>query len=65
MEQAIADACKVSSSTTYVSDLTENEVPEVSEQCFDEDHEIEQLISGKICFKVFPFSSGKVQIVLS
>ncbi|GJU90148.1 nucleotidylyl transferase superfamily protein [Tanacetum coccineum] len=52
------DACKVSSSTTYVSDLTENEVPDVNEQCFNEDQELEQLINGKICFKVFPFSSG-------
>nr|GEZ12684.1 nucleotidylyl transferase superfamily protein [Tanacetum cinerariifolium] len=56
--KAIADACKVSSSITYVSDLTENEVPDVSEQCFNEDQELEQLINGKICFKVFPFSSG-------
>lgn len=56
--KAIADACKVPSSTTFVSDLTENEVPAVSEQCFDEDQELEQLIDGKICFKVFPFSSG-------
>ncbi|KAI3729425.1 hypothetical protein L6452_18083 [Arctium lappa] len=56
--KAIADACKVSSSIKFVSDLTEGEVPAVIEQCFDEDQELEQLIHGKICFKVFPFSSG-------
>ncbi|KAK9064571.1 hypothetical protein SSX86_015953 [Deinandra increscens subsp. villosa] len=55
--KAIADACNVSSST-FVSDLTEHEAPAVREQCFDEDQELEQLIHGKICFKVFPFSSG-------
>ncbi|KAK9064564.1 hypothetical protein SSX86_015946 [Deinandra increscens subsp. villosa] len=54
--KAIADACNVSSST-FVSDLTEHEAPAVREQCFDEDQELEQLIHGKICFKVFPFSS--------
>ncbi|KAI3717531.1 hypothetical protein L1987_69214 [Smallanthus sonchifolius] len=56
--KAIADACNVSRSTMLVSDLTEHEAPAVREQCFDEDQELEQLIQGKICFKVFPFSSG-------
>lgn len=65
LEQAIADACKIPSSITFVSDLTEGEVPEVSEHCFTEDQELEQLIHGKICFKVFPFSSGKVQYAFS
>lgn len=27
---------------------------------FDEDQELEQLINGQICFKVYPFLSGMV-----
>jgi hypothetical protein len=27
---------------------------------FSEDQELEQLIDGKICFKVYPFSSGMI-----
>lgn len=56
--KAIAEACKVPSSITFDSDLTESEVPDVSDQYFDEDQELEQLIQGKICFKIFPFLSG-------
>nr|XP_043606784.1 uncharacterized protein LOC122578805 [Erigeron canadensis] len=56
--KAIADACNVSSSMVFVSDLAEGEVSDVSEELFDENQELEQLIHGKICFKVFPFSSG-------
>ncbi|KAI3791315.1 hypothetical protein L2E82_05059 [Cichorium intybus] len=56
--KAIADACKVQSSLTFDSDLTEDEVPDVTEQYFEEDQELEQLIQGKICFKIFPFSNG-------
>ncbi|XP_076921049.1 uncharacterized protein LOC143582339 [Bidens hawaiensis] len=69
--KAIADACNVSSSTTFVSDLTEHEVPAEREQCFDEDQELEQLINGKICFKIFPYfngtqsSSGERKVILS
>lgn len=53
--KAIADACKVSG--TFVSELTESEVPEDSEVLFDEDQELQQLIDGKICMKVYPFSN--------
>ncbi|XP_052186486.1 uncharacterized protein LOC127797537 isoform X2 [Diospyros lotus] len=53
--QAIANACKVP--VTCVSELTESEVPDECEKHFDEDQELEQLISGQICFKVYPFSS--------
>lgn len=58
MFQAIGKACKVPS--TFVSGLTESEVPEESEQHFHEDQELEQIIGGKICFKVYPFFSGMI-----
>ncbi|THF95897.1 hypothetical protein TEA_024405 [Camellia sinensis var. sinensis] len=53
--KAIANACEVP--TTFVSELTESEVPDECVKHFDEDQELEQLISGEICFKVYPFSS--------
>ncbi|XP_061992261.1 uncharacterized protein LOC133710254 isoform X1 [Rosa rugosa] len=53
--KAIANACKVPG--TFVSDLTESEVPDECEKQFSEDEELEQLINGQICFKVYPFSS--------
>lgn len=51
----IAKACKVQA--TFVSELSESEVPDEYESKFDEDQELEQLINGQICFKVYPFSS--------
>lgn len=54
--QAIAYACKVPA--TFVSGLTESEVCEECEKHFNEDEELEQLINGQICYKVYPFSSG-------
>ena len=56
--KAIAYACKVPA--TFVSELTESEVYEECEKQFNEDEELEQLINGQICFKVYPFSSGMV-----
>ncbi|XVE92609.1 hypothetical protein REPUB_Repub01dG0112900 [Reevesia pubescens] len=53
--KAIANACKVSS--TFDSELTESDVADECERFFDEDQELEQLINGQICFKVYPFSS--------
>lgn len=53
--KAVADACKVPA--TFVSELTEDEVPDECEEHFDEDQELEQLLSGIICFKVYPFST--------
>ncbi|KAI7997673.1 hypothetical protein LOK49_LG10G02666, partial [Camellia lanceoleosa] len=53
--KVIANACKVP--TTFVSELTESEDPDECVKHFDEDQELEQLISGEICFKVYPFSS--------
>ncbi|KAK8529533.1 hypothetical protein V6N13_102445 [Hibiscus sabdariffa] len=55
--KAIANACKVSS--TFDSELTESDVNDECERFFDEDQELEQLINGQICFKVYPFSSDK------
>ncbi|XP_057961681.1 uncharacterized protein LOC131153412 isoform X2 [Malania oleifera] len=55
--KAIADSCKVPA--TFVSELTETELPDECEKQFSEDQELEQLINGQICFKVYPFSSDK------
>ncbi|XVF44215.1 hypothetical protein PTKIN_Ptkin02bG0102900 [Pterospermum kingtungense] len=55
LSKAIANACKVPS--TFESKLTESEVADECETFFDEDQELEQLINGKICFKIYPFSS--------
>ncbi|KAF9625233.1 hypothetical protein IFM89_020819 [Coptis chinensis] len=53
--KAVGDACKVSS--TFVSELTETEVPDEREKLFSEDEELQQLIDGEICMKVYPFSN--------
>ncbi|KAL6543793.1 hypothetical protein OROGR_010290 [Orobanche gracilis] len=53
--KAIAYASKVPG--TSISGPTDSEVPDESEMRFDEDQELEQLINGQICFKVYPFSS--------
>jgi hypothetical protein len=56
--QAIANACKVQAAS--VSHLTESDMSDEHETHFSEDQELEQLIDGKICFKVYPFSSGMI-----
>ncbi|XP_027097660.1 uncharacterized protein [Coffea arabica] len=65
--KGIANACKVEA--TYISELNESEVPDEYESKFDEDQELEQVINGQICFKVYPFSSDiantKRKIILS
>ncbi|KAL1539474.1 hypothetical protein AAHA92_28088 [Salvia divinorum] len=53
--KAIAYACKVP--TTFISELTDSEGPAEFKLQFNEDQELEQLINGEICFKVYPFSS--------
>ncbi|KAL9389556.1 hypothetical protein Peur_018161 [Populus x canadensis] len=53
--KAIANACKVQAAS--VSHLTESDMTDEHETHFSEDQELEQLIDGKICFKVYPFSS--------
>ncbi|MCL7032739.1 hypothetical protein MKW94_030483 [Papaver nudicaule] len=55
--KAVADACRVSSS--FVSELSDSEVPDDCEKLFTEDQELEQLINGEISMKFYPFSSGK------
>ncbi|XP_043701441.1 uncharacterized protein LOC122651928 [Telopea speciosissima] len=52
--KALADACKVSAS--FVSELNDSEVPDESEKLFDEDQQLQQLLDGQICMKVYPFS---------
>ncbi|KFK33343.1 hypothetical protein AALP_AA5G001700 [Arabis alpina] len=52
--QAMAKACQVSG--TLDSGLTESEVPDESETQFSEEQELEQLINGELCFKIYPFS---------
>ncbi|PIA63793.1 hypothetical protein AQUCO_00201254v1 [Aquilegia coerulea] len=54
--KAIADACKVSA--TFHPDVNETEVPDECEKLFDEDEELQQLLNGEICMKVYPFSEG-------
>ncbi|XP_073049971.1 uncharacterized protein [Primulina eburnea] len=65
--KAIAYACKVPAN--FTSELTDSEVLNESEIQFDEDQELEQLINGQICFKVYPFlndiSKSKRKIILS
>ncbi|XP_028785815.1 uncharacterized protein LOC114741729 isoform X1 [Neltuma alba] len=53
--KAIANACKVPA--TSISELTESDVSDECEQQFNEDQELEQLINGQICFKIYPFCS--------
>ncbi|KAL8112193.1 hypothetical protein AgCh_019764 [Apium graveolens] len=55
--QAIGNACKIP--IPISSDLTDTEVPDEFEKQFQEDEELQQLIDGQICFKVYPFSSEK------
>ncbi|KAL0446844.1 UNVERIFIED_CONTAM: hypothetical protein Slati_1812300 [Sesamum latifolium] len=65
--KAIAYGCKVPES--FVSELTDTEVPDEFEIQFDEDQELDQLINGQICFKVYPFlndmSRAERKIILS
>lgn len=56
--QAIAYACKVPA--TLDSGLTESDASNECEKQFSEDQELEQLINGEICFKVYLFSSGMI-----
>jgi len=54
--QAIANACMVPA--TFDSGLTELDVSDECGKQFNEDQELEQLINGQICFKIYPFLSG-------
>lgn len=56
--QAMASACKVPA--TFQSELTDSETVDECEQQFSEDQELEQIINGEICFKVYPSLNGMV-----
>ncbi|XP_057428131.1 uncharacterized protein LOC130721361 [Lotus japonicus] len=53
--KAIANACKVPA--TSIPGLSESDVSDESEKQFNEDQELEQLINGQICYKIYPFGS--------
>nr|XP_018680253.1 PREDICTED: uncharacterized protein LOC103981708 [Musa acuminata subsp. malaccensis] len=55
--KAISDACKVSA--TFSSELYESEVPDEYERQVDEDEELQQIIDGKLCMKIYDFSGDK------
>ena len=52
--QAIADACKVSA--TIQAGVQEPEIPKESVDQFDEDQELQQVIDGQVCMKVYHFA---------
>ncbi|CAN6445963.1 unnamed protein product [Victoria cruziana] len=66
---AIADACGATSAP--ISMLAESEVPYERERIFNEDQELQQLIEGHICMKIYPFmcdennSNSERKIILS
>lgn len=49
----MADTCKVSA--TIQSDIQEPETPEESMEHFHEDQELQQVINGQVCMKVYHF----------
>ncbi|KAK7343426.1 hypothetical protein VNO77_12161 [Canavalia gladiata] len=53
--KAIANACKIPA--TSVSELSESDVSNECEKHFSEDQQLEQLINGQICFKIYPFAN--------
>jgi hypothetical protein len=52
--QAIADACRVSA--TIQTDVQESEFPKESVEQFDEGQELQQVIDGQVCMKVYHFA---------
>ncbi|XP_027364416.1 uncharacterized protein LOC113871526 isoform X2 [Abrus precatorius] len=57
--KAIANVCKVPA--TSVSELSESDVFDECEKQFNEDQQLEQLINGEICYKIYPFANGMVK----
>ncbi|XP_019164706.1 PREDICTED: uncharacterized protein LOC109160899 isoform X2 [Ipomoea nil] len=53
--KAVANACNVSEN--FVPELIDSEIPIEHGWLFNEDQQLEQLISGQVSFKVYPFSS--------
>jgi len=43
-------------SATIQSDIHEPEIPEESMEQFDEDQELQQIINGQVCMKVYNFA---------
>jgi len=43
-------------SATIQSDIHEPEIPEESMEQFDEDQELQQVIDGQVCMKVYNFA---------
>ncbi|XP_064959888.1 uncharacterized protein LOC103981708 isoform X2 [Musa acuminata AAA Group] len=60
--KAISDACKVSA--TFSSELYESEVPDEYERQVDEDEELQQIIDGKLCMKIYDFSGASERMVI-
>lgn len=57
----MAKACQVPG--TLDSGLTESEVPYESETQLSEEQELEQLINGQLCCKIYPLSRGKILVI--
>ncbi|XP_027364419.1 uncharacterized protein LOC113871526 isoform X4 [Abrus precatorius] len=55
LTKAIANVCKVPA--TSVSELSESDVFDECEKQFNEDQQLEQLINGEICYKIYPFAN--------
>ncbi|CAO2198025.1 unnamed protein product [Urochloa humidicola] len=53
--KAIADTCRVSA--TIQPDIQEPEIPEEGIEQFDEDQELQQVIDGQVCMKVYHFAA--------
>nr|ACU22753.1 unknown [Glycine max] len=53
--KAIGNACKVPGASVLL--LSESDVSDEYETQFNEDQQLEQLINGQICFKIYPFEN--------
>ncbi|KAL2948132.1 hypothetical protein AAZX31_20G108700 [Glycine max] len=53
--KAIGNACKVPGASVLL--LSESDVSDECETQFNEDQQLEQLINGQICFKIYPFEN--------
>ncbi|XP_078164154.1 uncharacterized protein LOC144559088 isoform X2 [Carex rostrata] len=57
--KAVGDACGVS--RTVNVELKDSELPQETQSKFDEDDELQQLIDGQICAKIYDFSTDKIK----
>ncbi|KAF3326633.1 Cytidylyltransferase-like protein [Carex littledalei] len=57
--KAVGDACGVS--RTVNVELKDSELPQETQSKFDEDDELQQLIDGQICMKIYDFSTDKIK----